>query len=343
MTFSGQIFNPNNEAERLYPTHFCRNCGQEFHPVTLRSYDGMEVFEKREIDDIPVDGDEDDEGADWGFLMPQPNDDEFTFSGKDEDYPDAWLDELPSGEKRLKPTFRKKRAQKYSVRPDGMPHSEMRQVWFFPGKYRFCPSCRDVNVSSARDINKLASLSAESRSSATTILLSTVLRWMNNPDSIINKYSRKLLAFTDNRQDAALQAGHFNDFVFVTMLRGAIINALRQAPGGVLEEANIGQEVQRSLRFLGASEFSSRADEWLVNTDVKGERRNDAEAILRQNLQHLFWVDQRRGWRYTNPNLEQLGLLIARYRYLDDIASDESEFVASPILSNASPEERKQG
>ena len=342
VTFSGQIFNPINEEERLYPTHFCRSCGQEFHPVTLRNYDGMEVFEKREIDDIPVDGDEDDEGADWGFLMPQPNDDEFTFSGKDEHYPDAWLDEKPNGEKRLKPTYRKKRAQQYSVRPDGTAHSGMRQAWFLPGKYRFCPSCRDVNISSARDMNKLASLSAESRSSATTILLSTVLRWMNSPESTIQKHSRKLLAFTDNRQDAALQAGHFNDFVFVTMLRGAIINALRQAPGGVLEEANIGQEVQRSLQFLAASEFSSRADEWLVNTGVKGERRNDAEAILRQNLQHLFWVDQRRGWRYTNPNLEQLGLLIARYKYLDAIASDEGEFVASPILSNASPEERKQ-
>jgi superfamily II DNA/RNA helicase len=342
VTFSGQLFNPNNEEERLYPTHFCRNCGQEFHPVTLRSHDGTDVFEKREIDDIPVDGDEDDEGADWGFLMPQPNDEEFTFSGKDEDYPDAWLDEKPNGEKRLKPTYRKKRAQQYSVRPDGTAHSGMRQAWFLPGKYRFCPSCRDVNISSARDMNKLASLSAESRSSATTILLSTVLRWMNSPDSTIQKHSRKLLAFTDNRQDAALQAGHFNDFVFVTMLRGAIINALRQAPKGVLEEANIGQEVQRSLQFLAASEFSNRADEWLVNTGVKGERRNDAEAILRQNLQHLFWVDQRRGWRYTNPNLEQLGLLVARYKYLDDIASDEGEFVASPILSNASPEERKR-
>lgn len=342
VSFSGQLFNPNNEDERLYPTHFCRSCGQEFHPVTLRNYDGMEVFEKREIDDIPVDGDENDDGADWGFLMPQPNDDEFTFSGKDEDYPDAWLDEKPNGEKRLKPTYRKKRAQQYSVRSDGVAHSGMRQAWFLPGKFRFCPSCRDVNISSARDINKLASLSAESRSSATTILLSTVLRWMNSPDSTIHEHSRKLLAFTDNRQDAALQAGHFNDFVFVTMLRGAIINALRQAPGGVLEEANIGQEVQRSLRFLAASEFSSRADEWLVNTGVKGERRNDAEAILRQNLQHLFWVDQRRGWRYTNPNLEQLGLLVARYKYLDDIASDEGEFVASPILNNASPEERKR-
>jgi ATP-dependent helicase YprA (DUF1998 family) len=342
VTFSGQLFNPKNETERLYPTHFCRNCGQEFHPVTLRSQNGTDVFEKREIDDIPVEGDEDDDGADWGFLMPEPSYSEFHFLGRDEDYPDAWLDQTSSGEKRLKTTYRKKRAQRVSVLPDGTAHAGSRQAWFLPGKYRFCPSCLDVNTSSARDINKLASLSAESRSSATTILLSTVLRWMNSPDSTIDKYSRKLLAFTDNRQDAALQAGHFNDFIFVTMLRGAIISALRAAPGGALDEANIGQKVQKALGFLAAPEYAQRASEWLANTSVKGERRNEAEAILRQNLQHLFWVDQRRGWRYTNPNLEQLGLLSARYKYLDDIAADSDEFGGSPILKNASVEERKE-
>lgn len=342
VTFSGQLFNPNNDEERLYSTHFCRSCGQEFHPVTLRSYDGTDIFEKREIDDIPVEGDEDDDGADWGFLMPEPADPDFSFSGKDEDYPDAWLEEKPNGEKRLKVTYRKKRAQKVSVLPDGTAYAGSRRAWFLPGKYRFCPSCGEVSNSSVRDINKLASLSAESRSSATTILLSTVLRWMNSSNSAIDAYSRKLLAFTDNRQDAALQAGHFNDFVFVTMLRGAIISALRSAPDGSLDEASIGQEIQKALGFLASPEYRERASEWLINTTIKGERRNEAEAILRQNLQHLFWIDQRRGWRYTNPNLEQLGLLSVHYKYLDDIAADFDEFRGSPILNSASTQERRE-
>ena len=34
--------------------------------------------------------------------------------------------------------------------------------------------------------------------------------------------ARKLLSFTDNRQDASLQAGHFNDFVEVGLLRSAL-------------------------------------------------------------------------------------------------------------------------
>ena len=32
----------------------------------------------------------------------------------------------------------------------------------------------------------------------------------------------KLLSFTDNRQDASLQTGHFNDFVHVSLLRCAL-------------------------------------------------------------------------------------------------------------------------
>lgn len=342
VTFSGQVFNPNNPDERLYSTHFCRSCGQEFHPVTLRRGHSGEYFEKREIDDLPVEGDENDDGADWGFLMPEPNDPEFTFSGKDDDYPDAWIEEKPNGEKRLKPTYRKRRAQQYSVGCDGAAHVGNRQAWFMPGKYRFCPSCGDVNTSSARDINKLASLSAESRSSATTILLSTILRWMNKPDSVIQQHSRKLLSFTDNRQDAALQAGHFNDFIFVTMLRGAIISALRSDASHTLDEANIGEKVQQALGFLADSKFTDRAAEWLANTGLKGQARIDAEQTLRQNLQHLFWIDQRRGWRYTNPNLEQLGLLTARYKYLDEIAADDEEFANSEILSSASVAERQE-
>ena len=40
----------------------------------------------------------------------------------------------------------------------------------------------------------------------------------------------KVLSFTDNRQDASLQAGHLNDFVQVAQLRAAIVQAMRQKP-----------------------------------------------------------------------------------------------------------------
>ena len=341
VTVSGQIFNPNNEEERLYPVHFCRNCGQEFHPVTLRTDRSREYFEKREIDDIPVEADEEDEGAEWGFLMPEPADPEFTFGGDDEDYPEAWLEETKRGGRRLKSTYRKRRARLHDVAPSGdcgMGH----RSWFMPGKFRFCPVCKDVSNTSARDINKLASLSGEGRSSATTILISSMLQWMNGDASDLPEHTRKLLAFTDNRQDAALQAGHFNDFIFVTLLRAAILSALKSAPAGSLPEPEIGARIQVALGFLADGAYAHRADEWLENPGLKGQAREDAEAVLREGLQHRFWIDQRRGWRFTDPNLEQLGLVRAEYQYIEDLARDDEEFGASPILRSAATAERQE-
>lgn len=340
VTFSGQLFNPNNEDERLYPTHFCRNCGQEFHPVTLRNDRGRQYFEKREIDDLPVEADEEDEGAEWGFLMPEPADPDFAFSGNDADYPESWLEETNSGERRLKPAYRKRRAVLHEVAPSGDCGTGHR-AWFMAGKFRFCPSCRDVSNTSARDINKLASLSGEGRSSATTILISSILDWMNGDESELLKHTRKLLAFTDNRQDAALQAGHFNDFIFVTLLRAAILAALKSVPTGSIPEPEMGAKIQAALGFLADRLYASRAEEWLENPSLKGHAREDAEAILREGLQHRFWIDQRRGWRFTNPNLEQLGLVRAEYQYLGDLASDDEEFANAPVLLAASSDERR--
>ena len=44
-------------------------------------------------------------------------------------------------------------------------------------------------------------------------------------DDQLEPEARKLLSFTDNRQDASLQAGHFNDFVEVGLIRSALYRA----------------------------------------------------------------------------------------------------------------------
>ena len=43
VTLDGQRFDPNDPGSRLYPTFFCRTCGQEFHPVVLTDEDGAHV------------------------------------------------------------------------------------------------------------------------------------------------------------------------------------------------------------------------------------------------------------------------------------------------------------
>ena len=52
--------------------------------------------------------------------------------------------------------------------------------------------------------------------------------------SSLDVRARKLLSFTDNRQDASLQAGHFNDFIEIGLLRSALHCAVQRA--GVLRQ-----------------------------------------------------------------------------------------------------------
>lgn len=68
ITLDAQRFAPGRQTEgtRLYPVHFCRDCGQEYHPV-WRSGKEAPTFDPREIDDISGDDDED---ARYGFLCP---------------------------------------------------------------------------------------------------------------------------------------------------------------------------------------------------------------------------------------------------------------------------------
>ena len=70
--------------------------------------------------------------------------------------------------------------------------------------------------------------------------------------------ARKLLAFVDNRQDASLQAGHFNDFVQVTQLRGALYRALTKADDGLTDEI-VARKVTEELG-LTMADFAQKPD-----------------------------------------------------------------------------------
>lgn len=346
VTVDGQQFHPERPNHRLYPVHFCRECGHEYHPVRLTTVDGRRMFLARDIDDsVPPQPEENDEAADdgegatdrevFGFLTPHAADDGFTFDDRDEDYPEAWLEEDARGTPRLKPHYRNARPRAFDVAPTGEVGSGTR-AWFLPGRFRFCLRCGTTQVGPGRDRNRLASLSAEGRSSATTVLVGSALRWMHGERSALEPTSRKLLGFTDNRQDAALQAGHFNDFLFVSFVRAGFLRALQDAGESGLRSEQLGAAQQRALGFDRPS--PDIKGEWLLEPGLKGSNLQDAEATLRQVLAYRVWYDQRRGWRYTNPNLEQLGLLKVDYLGLDELARDESLFAQAPaVLRNASP------
>lgn len=338
ITLDGQRFDPGDGEARLYPTHFCRNCGQEYHPVTLEEDSGQTIAIARSIDDTPLEDRDDDPS---GYLMPIPEEDpEFSFEGQAEDYPEEWVETGPKG-LRLKSGQKKHAPRLVRVDAGGQVGGGGRDFWFIPGKFRFCLACKHLPSGHARELTKLASLSGEGRSSATTLLVSSALRWMNRADSGMPQDRRKLLSFTDNRQDAALQAGHFNDTLFVTLLRAATLAAVRKAGPEGLSEDQFGGAVQKMLDFT--TENVGRRMEWMLDAEAKGVGQHDAARTIARVLAYRVWSDQRRGWRYTNPNLEETGLLRAKYQSLDDLAKDNAAFEVAPdVLRTATPEARER-
>ena len=348
VTVEGQQFLPGQPDKRLYPVHFCRECGHEYQPVRLASDSTGRVFLPRDIDDAAPfrseeeSDDPESESADrevFGFLTPHAQDSEFTFEDRVEDYPETWLEYDASSNPRIKTHYNSSRVLDFRVAPDGKPGHGLK-VWFIPGRFRFCLRCGTTHSTSARDRTRLASLSAEGRSSATTVLVGSALRWMHDGDSGLAPYTRKLLGFTDNRQDAALQSGHFNDFLFVSLIRAGFLGALDQAGERGLRSDELGITQQKALGFDRATP-ELRA-EWLFEPGLKGFNLQEAEATLRQVLSYRVWFDQRRSWRYTNPSLEDLQLVEIEYLGLDELASDETVFTSAPeLLRLASPAERK--
>jgi Lhr-like helicase len=362
VVLDGQQFLPGDETRRLYGTYFCRDCGQEYHPVRLRQESDRTALLARDIDDMPArredadgtehDGDEDAARERLGFVTPVgpvAGLDAMAFQGRVEDYPESWIEQTKSGDQRLKKGYRQLEAVPLKVATDGTIDATGTPIWFLPGKFRFCVRCGVTHGASGKDINRVASLSAEGRSSATTVLVSSALRWMHDAKAPAGAHQRKLLAFSDNRQDAALQAGHFNDFTFVSILRAAVHRALRDAGGAGLTDADLGSAVAQALGF--ARDIAPDEDpeqthlrEWVLDpVNISPADFEQARKTLRQVLAHRAWHDQRRGWRYTNPNLEELDLLRVEYRNLETFCADAKHFDRAPdLLRRATPAVRAQ-
>lgn len=344
ITIDGQQFLPGAPEKRLYPLHFCRDCGHEYHPVRYDA-DGDRLL-ARSIDESAL---PDDESADSalnplaahggiGFVTLHPSDPDFLFDGSEETYPEAWVETSAAGNIRIKSSHRRFRVEEIQVRDDGSLGGGSR-AWYIPGRFRFCLRCGTTHTTSARDRTRLASLSTEGRSSATTVLVHSALEFMHREGSGLPLHSRKLLGFTDNRQDAALQAGHFNDFIFVSLVRAGFLSALDLAGEEGLRSDELGAAQQRALGFDQPSP-ALRA-EWLSDPSLKGFNLKEAEGTLRNILAYRVWLDQRRSWRYTNPSLEDLGLIHAEYLGLEELAADDALYGDDvPALKHASRETR---
>jgi very-short-patch-repair endonuclease len=328
ITLNGQQFQPGARDKVLFSMAFCRECGQEYYPVWAEMIGNQPfAFKPRELNERS-----NEEDVTHGYLMID-TDGIFNSSNVEDHFPEDWL-EYEDGVPRLKHNYRKYAPIPVTVNTAGQVQPSGVSAWFIPGSFRFClnPECGVHYDGSVRsELTKLTGLSSEGRSSATTILTLSALRYLMESD--LEERAKKLLGFTDNRQDASLQAGHFNDFVQVLLLRSALLAAIWNEPGKCLHDENLTHKVLERLNLIPA--------DYAANPDAKGIKAQNTLKALRDVLGYRLYFDLQRGWRFTSPNLEQLNLLAIRYQGLMDLCEDESAWADSlPILQALSPDQR---
>jgi len=305
----------------LFPLVFCRVCGQEHYLCT---------FDERAeqiVPRLPLARDDDDQA---GYLLIDP--DGFWPDDHLDLLPETWFVERKSGRK-LKPAYAQFQPRRMFVRPDGtwfdLPAEDALRCWFVPTPLLTCLRCGEVYTKRQSDFGKLARLSSEGRSTATTLLTISAITQMR-ADPSVQADARKLLSFTDNRQDASLQAGHFNDFVSAALLRAALYRAVEQAPDG-LDHTQIARRTVEQLN-LAEDKFAKEA--------LVGPRAKQNRAALHDLIEYRIYEDLRRGWRVVQPNLEQCGLLIVDYDELRATCATETLWNSHPLLESTPAETR---
>lgn len=235
--------------------------------------------------------------------------------------PESWFRHLKNGdvldnywEHRLPTVIYTNRTGSYS---DTLDEVHTLKGWYIPAHLILDPTCGIIFDTNTNENTKLMRIGNEGRSTATTVLSFAILKAMHAEKVPVDK--QKLLSFTDNRQDASLQAGHFNDYITLGRLRSAIYNALKKTLGNVLMIDSISLAVCKELN-LSEHEYARTVSENPEWPDPKNE------AALRNYIQLKIIEDLKKGWRYTAANLEQCALLDINYNRLEEFCQKDSFF-----------------
>lgn len=341
ITLREQQFADEGRSQKLFSMAFCRRCGQDYYPVNRLVEDGEVRYESRDIGSRFA---RDDDRGTSGFLH-LSTDDPWPSGSEDavfERVPPDWVEEGVNG-RQISKNDRKYLPQ--PIRVDGLGRESVTggvEAHFVPTPFKFCLRCGvSYGTYISSDLSKLGSLGIEGRSSATTMLTLASLQHLRALGD--DEVPAKLLNFTDNRQDASLQAGHFNDVVQIGLLRASLLAAVRAAGAEGLEASGIEHAVFEAMKL-------DRAD-YAVAPDAAYGLADAQDQAVKQVLRYQLFHDLRGGWRITAPNLEDVGLIAIDYAHLDAVASDEGRWSDPKYLGtaeepsallDASPEQRRE-
>ena len=331
VTLEPGVHHSDNEGERfIFPHVFSRASGKTFICVfhdtkkgvlLPRDFTNQESTSEENVAGYIIPG---------GLEIWNPDEDL-------ENLPPAWIQNLDA--KKVKKDYADRMPQRVSYDAEGNVSSGDSSLpfsgWFMrsaPKGLLFDPTAGLFFDGNTNERTKLTTLGNEGRSTSTTITSFLVLREMAARKFPLQ--DQKILSFTDNRQDAALQAGHFNDFIRVVRVRAAIARALASAPGQTLNYKQIGEAIFRELKLDFAS--YARSSDPNPFPAVRAQYEETFSRYLTYQAIH----DLRRGWRVILPNLEKCALLSIDYEHLTENAGHEAGWANVPYVCDLDPAKR---
>ncbi len=323
-----------------YPLVFCRACGQELWSVAI---DATGRLHPAELDAVDPPGKA-------GYLM----------RGHAEiELPNHWL--TPTGQVRGGANgYQDVVPSRHLVCPDcgqlladgdGLPaaahhrrsdrerpagdrpcrHPRAFAVTLLPAPFLLCPQCGIVHDRRSREYNKLFTFGSVGRSTATDVLVSAQVQ-------SLPREANKVIAFSDNRQDTALQAAHMNSLHRRFTFRQTLITALEEA--GHLWGTGEGLRLQEVGNLLFEAQQRHRVlPNFRKGTSVY-KRDARAEQRYREYLAFVTLWELGATHRRSHQNLEDVGLLVVGYAGLPAVAADGAYWADVPEMSGLAEDVR---
>ncbi len=289
MSDSGETTCPHCQEQgrgeaTLYPFHFCRTCGQEYY--------GMR-FDKKTGEAQPWTYQDETNKLTSGYYSP-------VFKETIDNLPNHWL----TPKKRIiKASYADKRpilgilnsqSNIFTTYHDEEDYSGT----LIPSPMPYCLNCRTEH-SGSTEYAKVFLLNSIGRATGTDVIVTSSIT--SSPP-----LERKVIGFTDNRQDAAFQAGHLDHWYNQIYFRRALYNVLKD------------QSTFLPVKSIPELLYPHIIDAGYEKRIPFAQRRMFKEKYLRY-LETYLYVEIRTTKRFISINLEDVGLLSASYEALDEV------------------------
>jgi ATP-dependent helicase YprA (DUF1998 family)/predicted nucleic acid-binding Zn-ribbon protein len=317
-----QKYDRHSEA---FPLSFCRACGQEYYTIVR---DERGHLSPREVSDLSVE-----EGEMAGYIMRGKWDSEETplpanWFDDDGVLRDTWVDAVPE-----EATYCPQHNRLTDGHLDGGQlacgcfATQGIEVMWTEAEFLFCGNCgvSHTRMGRAMELSKMFKFGTVGRSTATDVLIGSTMQELPEPQ-------QKTIAFSDNRQDTALQAAHLNNLYQRVKFRRALFGALKE--NGQVSIADIGNRTFDILENNNALPDGLQTTRFGIPDDEK--------ARYSRYLQFHSLLELRKSQQRGQQSLEDVGLLDVEYENLEKLATIDEVWEDIPVLSDADPEVRHE-